>query len=262
MKLLIDSIFSFSYNKGEQMNDITYDGYELLYLISGSGTFIEDKKMSSYRDGDIFFSPPNYTRSIHCGAYTKYMCIRFQATSPITDLNAGLYHCDTPIFYELFESIFYEYKTKEYKYYELSTLKLQEIIIKLSRSLPSNASSNLNIHKLIKEIDTTLNFDMSVQEMANSLNYSYDHFRHAFKNITGQSPGTYITNKRIQSACELLSQNKHSCTEIAHMCGFSSSSQFSKLFKRQTGISPNTYQKHLMNDENEGDKLIFLVQNS
>ncbi|MFI3172327.1 MAG: AraC family transcriptional regulator [Eubacteriales bacterium] len=258
MKILIDSIFSFSYNKGDVLPDISYNGYELLFLTSGNGSFIEGSKVSSYYDQDVFFATPDCIRTIRCNSYTQYICIRFHVIGTISDLSNGLYHTNSEEISNLFTSIWNEYKNKEYKYYEFSILKLQEIIIRLSRLLSVNTSSDLSIHKLIKEIDTTLNFHMTVQEMADSLNYTYDYFRHTFKNITGQSPNNYITNKRIQNACELLRENNHTCTTIAHLCGFSSSSQFSKLFKREIGISPNTYQKHLIKEAEE-EKIQYLL---
>ncbi len=260
MKILINSIFSFFYNKGEVHPDISYNGYEVLYLKSGSGTIVSGTNVMAYQAGDVFFAAPNYTRTTSCIHPTQYECIRFQVVGEVHDLASGLYRCSDSAVADLFKTIFTEYYRKDYKYYDLSNLKLQEMMILLSRQLTVNTSSDQNIHNLIKQIDTNLEFEMTVQEMAESLNYNYDYFRHKFKSITGQSATNYINNKRIENACKLLKENKYTCTEIANMCGFSSSSQFSKLFKRDIGISPMSYQKHVKGASAEEDTVHYLLQ--
>ena len=82
---------------------------------------------------------------------------------------------------------------------------------------------------------------MTLQEMADEVSYSYDHFRHIFKSLTGKSPTDYLISKRVEYACELLSQEDLSCTEIAGICGFASSAQFSAVFKKKLGFSPKSY---------------------
>ncbi len=245
MNILIDSIFSFSYNTGEVFDNISYGGYELLYLLSGSGCFIDNERQMNYKANDIFFADPNYQRTIRCYEQTQYACIRFRVVGSIDDVQRGLYSCPTEEIYSLFKFIFAEYKKKEYRYYDLCNLKTQEIIMLLARLVSENNSTDQDMTNLIKEIDNTLRFDKTVQEMADELNYSYDYFRHKFKKITGHSTTTYINNRRIQNACDLLKKNMYSCTEISNLCGFSSSSQFSKIFKREIGITPLHYQKHV-----------------
>ena len=45
------------------------------------------------------------------------------------------------------------------------------------------------------------------------------------------------------AAEKLLSGSDESCTGIAERCGFSDSSQFAMLFRRETGITPTGYRK-------------------
>ncbi|MNG21073.1 Exoenzyme S synthesis regulatory protein ExsA [compost metagenome] len=74
--------------------------------------------------------------------------------------------------------------------------------------------------------------------------YSYDRFRHLFKQTYGVSPGEYILNKRIKHAIELLLHTHISITSIAMECGFSTDAQFCTLFKREIGESPRSYRIH------------------
>ena len=75
------------------------------------------------------------------------------------------------------------------------------------------------------------------------MNFSYDYFQHRFKEITGYSPQQFLIHRRIEAAQTMLTDNSGNCTEIAQRCGFSNSAQFSALFKRETGYSPQQWRK-------------------
>ena len=98
-----------------------------------------------------------------------------------------------------------------------------------------------DIYKLIKEIDSTMLFQKRIADIAEELNYNPDYLRQKFKKIAGVSLKAYIMQQRIQNACKLLEQENYSCTEIAQLCGFSSSSQFSRIFKEKMGYTPKSY---------------------
>lgn len=67
------------------------------------------------------------------------------------------------------------------------------------------------------------------------------HLVHTFTKQIGISPINYVINKRIQEAKNLLSTTGYSIRDIASIVGFSSSSYFSQMFKKVTGVSPKNY---------------------
>ncbi len=71
--------------------------------------------------------------------------------------------------------------------------------------------------------------------------YSRFHFVRAFKDAYGQTPGQYLSRRRIERAQELLRTANLSVTEICALVGFSSLGTFSTRFKRQTGLTPTEY---------------------
>ncbi|MFI3206805.1 MAG: AraC family transcriptional regulator [Clostridia bacterium] len=244
MEISINKLFAFNYNTGAIFENVSFDGYEVTYFLSGCGFMTSKNGTIAYKSNNILLSTPDFNRRLVCTERTSYLCIRFQCRDSITDLSHGVYHCDNDDIFNLIKNIFKEYKEKPYRYYDYCNTKLNEILILLARQIADNTSTNKNMHDLIKQIDTSISFDMSVAEMADTLNYNYDYFRQKFKSITGQSPTSYIANKRIENACALLKKNSYTCTEISNLCGFSSPSQFSKLFKQELGLSPLNYQKN------------------
>ena len=53
----------------------------------------------------------------------------------------------------------------------------------------------------------------------------------------------YVLKTRIVMASEMLKKERCSVTEVSSRCGFSSVSYFSRVFKREVGISPLEYRK-------------------
>lgn len=64
-----------------------------------------------------------------------------------------------------------------------------------------------------------------------------------FKNHLRTTPLEYLTDHRLRMACELLRQTEFSVTDIASCCALGSSSYFSHLFRRSTGVTPLEYRK-------------------
>jgi AraC-like DNA-binding protein len=70
--------------------------------------------------------------------------------------------------------------------------------------------------------------------------FSRFHFHRLFTKIYKKTPHQYITQKRIDKAKELLSDNKP-VTEVCNEVGFESIGSFSILFKKEIGFAPTFY---------------------
>lgn len=55
--------------------------------------------------------------------------------------------------------------------------------------------------------------------------------------------GEYLRRLKIEKSLQMIKSSPMSLTEIAHECGFSDQSHFTRTFKRLTGFLPNTYAK-------------------
>ena len=65
------------------------------------------------------------------------------------------------------------------------------------------------------------------------------------KQSTGRSVGAWIDIVRIQRAKRLLSSTNHSIIDIAASVGVEDQSYFSRLFKKETGITPSAFRKKM-----------------
>ena len=72
---------------------------------------------------------------------------------------------------------------------------------------------------------------------------SRSRFDHVFSRHMGVSPGRYYTRLRIAVACHLLRGGENSVRLVAERVGYSDPLYFSRIFRRETGISPSSYQR-------------------
>jgi AraC family transcriptional regulator len=68
------------------------------------------------------------------------------------------------------------------------------------------------------------------------------HFHRVFQALVGSTPADFVQRLRLEKALAILSHPRPpSLTAIALACGFSSSSDFSRSFKRRFGVPPSSF---------------------
>lgn len=102
---------------------------------------------------------------------------------------------------------------------------------------------NKHIQEACRFIQEHLDEDLSLERVASHIYVSRCHLCQLFHACKKVNFSEYITNKRVERAKTLLSSEENSIDQIAQMCGFSSSSYFSTVFKKTVGISPREYRK-------------------
>lgn len=88
--------------------------------------------------------------------------------------------------------------------------------------------------------------DLSVDMIAQKVGISRVHLHRKMKELTNQTPHSFIRNIRLQQAAKLLKDGKQSITDVMYACGFSNSASFSTMFKNLYGCSPREYMQNAM----------------
>jgi len=83
--------------------------------------------------------------------------------------------------------------------------------------------------------------NITVKQLAEMSQLSISRFSALFKKTFDLFPLQYITRYRIKRACELLRNTEYSITQIAEQSGFDDPLYFSRVFKKEIGISPSQY---------------------
>jgi AraC-like DNA-binding protein len=85
----------------------------------------------------------------------------------------------------------------------------------------------------------------SVAYCANELNLSANYFGDLIKKETGKSANEYIHLKLIDAAKGKIVDARKSVSEIAYELGFKYPQHFTRVFKQQTGVTPQEYRSSL-----------------
>jgi AraC family transcriptional regulator len=111
--------------------------------------------------------------------------------------------------------------------------------VELSRAGPVDR----RLRRAIEFVHDNFAADLSVEEIAAAAYLSEYHFARLFKQITGVTPGAYLSNVRIERARTLLAETQLPISEIAAGVGYQSQSHFNKVFKSVTGVTPRKYRE-------------------
>lgn len=84
---------------------------------------------------------------------------------------------------------------------------------------------------------------ISRQAIAQHVGLSEDHLTYCFRQELGTTPIAYLQRYRIHQAKRLLKESQQTITEIASRVGFSDSGYFSRIFHRETGMSPEIFRR-------------------
>ncbi|GGH12453.1 response regulator transcription factor [Paenibacillus segetis] len=120
---------------------------------------------------------------------------------------------------------------------------MQRIMLKISACQVKEKNTMNNI---VKYIEQRYQDDLSLQEIAGKFFVSREYISRKFKQEFGINFSDYIGKYRIDKA-KLLMQNPHlKLSQISEMVGFHDVKYFSKVFKKQEGVSPKTYRSKLI----------------
>ncbi|GAB3120312.1 helix-turn-helix transcriptional regulator [Novispirillum itersonii] len=83
----------------------------------------------------------------------------------------------------------------------------------------------------------------SLEELAREAGMSHTRLNRCFRRLHGTTVFGWLRTYRLELACRYLAEGRYSVTEIAFLCGFSSSSHFASLFRQMHGCCPGDYRR-------------------
>lgn len=87
--------------------------------------------------------------------------------------------------------------------------------------------------------------EISLDDVSKEMNISPYYFSKLFKEEEGVNFIEYLTSLRINRAKEMLGDKRKSVKEISISCGYADPNYFSRIFKKQTDMTPREYRESL-----------------
>ena len=124
---------------------------------------------------------------------------------------------------------------------------LIEFLVTLSRSFKENAFLSHYSDKIAPALNHILSEyasqELSTNDYAQMCYLSASRFSHIFKDVTGTTPRKFVEQRRVEVAKDLLLSTELSISEVSLSVGYQDPYYFSRVFKKNVGISPMAFLK-------------------
>lgn len=238
-----------------------HNHWEIIYVTEGVGTIeTEDNTIIQYKKGETICIPPhlqhaNYSshgfQNLHLTLEDWNPPIQQPFLIPASDLSKD--------FYSILKSS-YRYFHQFPASHPLN-LAYTNIVEAFLNTL-TQQKSHTNITQIIinEIINNYTDSDFNLEDAYKLVPLSKEHTRKLFIKEHGISPSKYLLQKRLALAKQLLLKKDDgylNIHKIAETCGFDDQSYFCRVFKKETGVTPNEFQPTLLND----NKIYHSTQN-
>ena len=100
---------------------------------------------------------------------------------------------------------------------------------------------NLFVQKAADYIKLNYSEKISIKEIADQLYLSPNYLSELFKKHTGKTISEYLTDYRLEKACQLLDHAEYRVGDVSGMVGIHDGRYFSNMFKKKYGMTPTEY---------------------
>ena len=227
----------------------------ILLCVGGSGWVqLGKKEKIPVKAGEIILLPPEVPHSygnaengwsllwLHCTGETLHaLCEQIYPSEVLPLPASGI----IGLFQQLLEKLRTARGFADVLFAEsLLTQILCSLVDYVQTSALSSQQTNL-IRMAVQYIETTTDYTISLDFLAEKLGISKYYFIRLFRQYTGHTLMEYLQQVRLRRACSLLGNKDYSIGQVSEILGYSTPYHFSSAFKNCFGISPTQYRKLL-----------------
>ena len=226
--------------------------WEIIYITEGQGCIeTENHQFIEYKKGEIVCIPSNLNHVNHSTVGFKNIHFTIEnwvppfstpILIPFSDLNKHFY-----AILKLTYQYFHQLPANHPINLSLTTCIEAFLNTMIHQSKDHNITQVI-VNEIIERYnDSTFDLDQAYQLVPLSKEY----LRKIFIKEYGISPSKFLQQKRLTLAKQLLSQKIDGYSrinEIAESSGFNDLAYFCRIFKKETGVSPNQYRLELLKE--------------
>ena len=246
-----------------------HDAWELYYVLHGYGTRMAGDTLQSFSAGDVALIPP----SMH--HYWEYTPLSADSDGCVHYLMVAFSHSFVVRCMEVFPELRNRLAGLTFPVNALklgleSSRIIRKILLRMNdmdelgrlcemfRLLPviftssdhTFAGKPMNVERDVRRIQQICTYVMghyihpiSLDDISAEVGMNRSAFCSYFKRCKGMTFSRFVTEYRLNTACELLKHSQKQVSEICFAVGFNDVPHFNRILKKLKGVTPQEYRK-------------------
>ncbi len=234
--------------------------FQLLYIAAGRAHFYFEGKEEIVCAGSmVVYRPREEQRYCYYGVdHTEVFWVHFTGHSVTNILRSygiekGVHviHTGTSLeFKRIFTQMIEEMRGCQAHYEEMLVCQLRMLFILIQRvgeqrGRKRGKGMDPQLEEARRFFDENYQQAISIEDYASAHGMSVSWFIRLFKEAYGSTPAQYILSMRISRAQSLLEDKRYNVSEVGALVGYENAFYFSRLFKKQTGMSPREFRQRM-----------------
>ena len=271
----IVTIHYYEFDKNFVFDGESHDFWEMVYVDGGRVKVKSGENECELSQGDVIFHAPNEFHSIRAlDSSPNFFVISFVCSSPSMDCLVG-YRATLDKTLKSFISSIIKEAEQSFKIpkndpslrkltkkenaalggEQLIKNYLEELLIFLMRGIAKQGESNLFPNKesmenhlvtaVKKFIEEKVYENLRLADICRALGYSKSYLSKLFRDQTGESIASYAIKYKMKKAKALIREGNMNFSEISDKLSFDNPQYFSRVFKREVGVTPSEFMRSL-----------------
>ena len=241
-----ETFFSPMYNVDFSYPAHLHGCLEVSFCVSGTVEVTLDGQCHIIRSDEGILIPPNVVHSYHTADTSVYYTILF-SRDLLSDFASMFSHkrpcrCTFAMGDRLTGHLLEFYESDRTLFGGKSLLyRMAEVFVQDNEFVEAEAADNDLTMRIISYIQDNLHSEITLQDVAAHLGYSYFYISKRIRQVFGIPFTTLLSQYRVADAKLLLNSGKYTVSQVALASGFGSIRTFNRIFHNLTGLTPSQY---------------------
>lgn len=102
------------------------------------------------------------------------------------------------------------------------------------------------LRRVTELVHAKIEDDLSLQDLAASVQLSAAHFSQMFRKSTGETPHQFVLRQKVEHAKDMLRKAEARVLDVAVACGFKTQQHFARVFRQISGATPTQFRRQLL----------------
>lgn len=258
----MQSVIQNVYHSAETLSKYPHfhDCHQIIFITKGTVDFCVNDKTLRAAAGDVaIFSRYENHSVVECSREYERFVLHIDPDvvnqksavySLLTDRPADFHNVIHVSLYmdevtDIFKHILFEHYNPSKLADEMEQLLVKQLLITIYRCMAVDFGSAYDdvVSNVKRQFENACHDQYTLDALAKQYSVSISSLSHRFRAVTGVSVMEYLQSCRMAKAKQMLAETDSSIGAIVEKCGFSDDSNFSRSFKKLTGLSPSGFRK-------------------